>query len=359
MSNVQTIPNLCDDVFVNIIDLSLEHPTLISRLLEAKPDLRWHVERLCNKFSFEKLIRDNKCGLLYPKWVLGGSDTAPELYLLQNAAVLNNPNAFAAFHEFFRKRYRSICYKWMIEKCTELATRFDNCDVLRELYVNLSYQLSEGVIYSIYSEGSPEMISLLFNDLKKSPTLETFMNMIYENPHPLGNFLQFAPSNLPTKVIFLTYCICRSNTDYDELRFLEDALESTPPDEKLFSAEELHLYTTYSPVYVEEIETQKSVFPDYDFRRYLPIWKSLRYLWEYYDTYPYNFSLTTCFAEALCSRDLDCLEFLFETLGWEPEDVSVYSDMLFNDVNVARYVINQLNAESLEDEFKEVFGEYL
>lgn len=320
-------------IIIRIITKSVHKPFVIEKLLRAREDILQYIPPLAD---YQELVKSNLCGLIYPKIKLENS--FPCLSLLVTATLMN-------YHEMVRTIIRNLSCKktlnyFYIIKATRLAISFDYIDVLKAIYMNDNNKIhfSSQLIYDAYVEGSQEVVSFVHDVLHIKPTVGIFCHMLYTNKHI--NFIPFIPESIPLEIVKLSYLF--QPREPLLLQTLTDAIDEKnrtcdDSNEFMYSDIEFQLYTIYE-----------------NYTPY-PTWRVFQFLWEYYQTYPKCFCITSCFEETVKDNDLEGVTFIINTMGWKPKHIDMHYDIIFLHEDIARYLITELNITDWEHIFEKVF----
>jgi hypothetical protein len=174
--------------------------------------------------------------------------------------------------------------------------------------------------------------------------------------NPSINFVPFIPEDIPLSVVQLTYGLFHEERNDEILDCLNKKIQETP-DDYIFSQDELEIYQHHCELFIAKARQQINNSPETcQFTYGIPSWKCLEFLWKWYNAYPPSYDLHICFAEILEYQDMTGLQFLLETIIWQPEDIGNFFDEIFRNEEIARYIITELDIDDWIDVFEEMYG---
>jgi len=330
-------------------------PFALTKILFARNDYRSFVDEKMLQKSYEELCKKNCAGLFYLKWMR--TKELPNLLVLVDAATLGHLSVFKVFDRHFKHFYRRIGYIDRLERCTRMCALLGHTDIVKFLYCEASYNFPDHLVYDTYVHGEKSIVELLYHELHIKPTPDVFLHMMCTNPEI--NCARYLPAGVPFKVILLTYGLFHGEKRTETLESLEELKCACLPDDLVFTPEECDIYRHFCELEIPEIYNQMEDENDDDeeYARRFPMWKLLRYIQRWFGTYPPTYDMETCFAEIIESRDVQGLMFVFRHLGWIPPDIGLFYDVIFQDRDIARTFIRELNVYDWEEVFEEVFDE--
>lgn len=361
-SHNATSSRICFDIVEKLLWKSVSKAFVAEKILTAREDIFRHVCTQLKELTYQDLLSRRWIGLIYPKWMV--SKELPLLDLMVDASLLNVPQVIEIYHTHFRSMYRKIVYEWTIQSCIKMAINFGNVKVLEYIFSeNKVKRENFEYAYDVFVYSTEDVIDFVYRKLGIAPTPDAFYNMMCLNTNV--NFVPYIPEDIPVKVVMIAYGMFH---DREENHAKEDdamrdllGLISNGPSITLTKDERI-ICQRYCEIpmwqYVDEEENQQEEDDDIDVIEHFPIWKVLRYLWEWFRTYPPTYDLETCFAEIVENKDLEGLAFLVEDLGYIPRDPYQFYDELLKEKEMARFVMDNIAREGDGwDEFEEMYEE--
>src|SRR6478609_834615 len=333
--------SLCFDIVERLLWKSVNKPFVAEKILHSRPDVANYTKEQLMKTTYKDALRLKRIGLLYPLWKITGE--TPPLEMLHDAAILNLPDVIAIFETHFLHLYKRILYDWAIEKCIALSISFQNLDILKYIVTrrNLKseYFMERQHSFDIFVYSSEDVIDYMYNDVGVKPSPSTFYQMMSLNTDV--NFVPYIPKEIPVKVVMIAYGMFHdrekvliNNEIMTELDKLCNQEYEEGKSVKL-TTEERAICRQYCEIPMWEFETENDddehdehvhCHDDINVHDNVPIWKVLRYLWGWFQSYPSNYDLQGCFADVIDSKDLDGLRFLVEDLGFTPSEPYMFYD---------------------------------
>ena len=339
---------LCHDIIPQLIRHSLQECFVVEKIVKAVPEALDYVPEHFLKEDYIKLSKDGYYGVLYAKWMKTGE--IPTVDLLKQATILDLVNVFRIYDRYFKNvSSRLIGYHWAIEQCTQLAISFGHTDILNYIYVECRRQLPEHVTNDAYVYGPQEVTDFMFHTLRICPSLDSFYNMMCTNSKV--DFTSYIPKEVPLRIVILSYGMCHHKNQkiMDNLEKLKRACSA---EDMLFTEDELLIYRNCCELFIPEAQDQleERNLECTEFH----VWKVIEFLWEHFRSYPFTYDLDGLFSDVLYNKDLEGIKFLLETLGWRPEDKERFYDAIFEDAQVAEYVVRVHS--DWEDVYEELYG---
>jgi hypothetical protein len=191
--------------------------------------------------------------------------------------------------------------------------------------------------------------------------------MMSENPEV--NFVPYIPEGIPLKVVILAYGMFNGQRNEEAVQDIFK-LQKSRKEPFSLTKEEMQICRQYCEIPIKEMydsddmhdedEDDEDEDEDEDdeddededaIHHHLPIWKVLKYIWEWFNSHPPTYDLSNCFAEVVEDGDLEGLQYLIEELGFEPNNTQYVFDELLRNQTLAKYAMD--NISTGDDEWEE------
>ncbi len=339
---------LDDNLLYQLFKQSEDNPTVIPKILKSfdnHPHLLEFFHDRCNQ-DIEKYLSDSTVGLLYPKILLsGGYQQLDKWNIVQYCLILDKPAPLKVLYDNFKTYFRQFIVDKILLKSIELEAfkvfKFLSFDVgfeLNEHHVELAYSSPSNAQEDIFSRNSfIDYKQLLFNELHIPPTAESFLRMIQRH-QPITPYMT---RNLLTPELYKTARIY-----WDEYPALMQTI-----DDFIF-LHDIRLQNAHLPFNAWDIENAE-IF------NILSV-ETLVFLYDAFGTIGDEYEkLEMYFQHFLYYDNIQGIEFLLETLMWEPKDIGIYMDDIFSAKrSLTGYIIDYLDITDWYDIYKEEHGHF-